>query len=94
MKISNEITVRTKVYLGDILPNDVSVQVYSGYAPDGQSVSEVSVGEMHLASKDGDNYVFEGKILIDKVGKCGYTICVLPQYEGEVQILPGLIKWL
>jgi hypothetical protein len=26
---------------------------------------------MNLVSKDNDNYVFAGKLLIDKVGKCG-----------------------
>jgi starch phosphorylase len=94
MKISNEITVQAKVYLGYISPNDVSVQIYSGYVNDGQSVSEPSICIMNLVSKDNDNYVFEGKLLIDKVGKCGYTLRVLPQYEGEVQIVPGLIKWI
>lgn len=94
MKISNEITVQAKVYLGYISPNDVSVQIYSGYVNDGQSVSEPSIGIMNLVSKDKDNYVFEGKLLIDKVGKCGYTLRVLPQYEGEVQVVPGLIKWI
>jgi starch phosphorylase len=93
MKISSEITVQAKICLSGILPNDVSVQIYSGYVPEGQSVSEPSIGVMNLVSKD-NNYVFEGKILIDKVGKCGYTLRVLPQYEGEVQILPGLIKWI
>jgi hypothetical protein len=34
---------------------------------------------MNFVSKNNDNYVFEGKFLegkflIDKVGKCGYTL--------------------
>jgi hypothetical protein len=37
---------------------------------------------MNLVSKDNDNYVCEGKFLIDKVGKYGYTLYVLPHYEG------------
>jgi hypothetical protein len=46
MKISSEITVQAKVYLGDISSNDVNMQIYSGYIHDGQSVSEPSIGIM------------------------------------------------
>ncbi|MCA6085810.1 alpha-glucan family phosphorylase [Candidatus Endomicrobiellum agilis] len=94
MRVSSEITVQAKVYLGTISPNDISVQIYSGFATDEQSISEPTIGVMNLISKDGDNYIFEGKIPIDKVGKCAYSIRALPQYEGEIQVLPGLIKWI
>ncbi|MDR3275124.1 MAG: hypothetical protein LBS81_03995 [Endomicrobium sp.] len=49
---------------------------------------------MHLLAKEDDNYVFEGKILINRVGKSGYTLRVLPRHCGEVQYMPEIIKWL
>ncbi|MCL2485350.1 MAG: alpha-glucan family phosphorylase [Endomicrobia bacterium] len=93
IKISNSITVQAKVKLGSLAPDDVSVQIYSGYLDSRQVVSEQEIDEMRLVSKEGDLYIYEGKVLTDKVGHCGYTIRVLPQYSGEVQYIPESIKW-
>jgi starch phosphorylase len=94
MKISSIVTVQVKIYLGIIMPNDVNVQIYSVYVDEKQTISNSVINTMNLISKEDDNYVFECKILIDKVGKCGYTVRVLPQYNGETQYMPGIIKWI
>lgn len=93
IKISNDMTVQAKIYLGDLMPEDVSVQIYSGYLDSKKVIREPAINEMRLVSKEGDKYIYEGKILVDKVGQCGYTIRILPQYLGEVQNVPGMIKW-
>lgn len=93
IEIAKSMTVQAKIYLGNLMPDDVSVQIYSGYLDSKQVMSQPSIDEMRLVSKEGDNYVYEGKLLTDKVGQCGYTVRVLPQYGGEVQYLPEMIKW-
>ncbi|MCL2390360.1 MAG: hypothetical protein FWC88_02925, partial [Endomicrobia bacterium] len=93
IKISNSLTVQAKVNLGSLTPDDISVQIYSGYLDSRQVVSEQEVDEMRLVSKEGDLHIYEGKILTDKVGHCGYTIRVLPQYSGEVQYITEMVKW-
>ncbi len=93
IKISNSMTVQAKVHLGSLAPEDVSVQIYSGYLDSKNVMSDQEIDEMRLVSKEGDTFIYEGKIVIDKVGQCGYTIRVLPQYMGEVQYVPELIKW-
>ncbi|MDR1696270.1 MAG: alpha-glucan family phosphorylase [Endomicrobium sp.] len=93
IKISNTLTVQAKVDLGLLVPDDVSVQIYSGYLDSKQVVSEQEIDEMRLVSKEGDFYIYEGKVLTDKVGHCGYTVRVLPQYSGEIQYIPRAVKW-
>jgi hypothetical protein len=80
--------------LNFILPEYVSVQIYSGNINEKQALNSLSAKEVYLLAKEDDNYIFESKILIDSVGKCGYTLRVLPQYRGEVQYMPEIIKWL
>jgi starch phosphorylase len=94
VKISSEVIITAKIYLGDLSPEDVIVQVYSGYINRGNTINSPITNEMYLVNKDGGNYIFETKIVIDKVGKCGYTIRILPQYNGEIQYIPELIKWV
>ncbi|MDR3256758.1 MAG: alpha-glucan family phosphorylase [Endomicrobium sp.] len=94
LKVSNNIIVQAKLYLGSLMPDDVSIQIYSGYLDKEQVVSSSTIDEMRLVSKEDENYVFEGKVLIDKVGRCGYTLRVLPQYYGEIQYIPEIIRWL
>ena len=93
ISITNDMTVQVKIYLGSIAPEDVSIQIYSGYLDSLHRISDASIDEMRLVSKEGDNYVYEGKVKTNKVGHCGYTIRVMPQYMGEVQYVPDLIKW-
>ena len=93
VRITNDMTVQSKIYLGDISPEDISVQIYSGYLDSMHRISEASIDEMRLVSKEGDNYIYEGKVRTDKVGHCGYTVRVMPQYGGEVQYVSGLVKW-
>jgi starch phosphorylase len=94
IKISDSIAVQVKIYLGSITPDDVSVQVYSGCLDGKQAMTSPSIDEMHLASKEGNDYIFEGKILVEKVGECGYTIRVLPKYQGKIEYIPEIIKWM
>lgn len=93
IKIANSMTVEAKVYIGALSPDDVSVQIYSGYLDSKQVISRQEIVEMKLVSKEGNDYIYEGKVVADKVGQCGYTIRIMPQYGGEVQYYPELIKW-
>jgi hypothetical protein len=94
VKISSEVTITAKIYLSELFPEDVIVQVYSGYISTDRAISSPITNEMYLVNKDEDNYIFESKIIIDKVGKLSYTMRILPQYNGEIQYIPELIKWV
>ena len=80
------------MYLGELSADDISVQVYSGYIDTNNAINSPIVNEMYLVNKDENNYIFETKTVIDKFGKYSYTIRILPQYNGEIQYIPEIIK--
>jgi starch phosphorylase len=94
VKISNFITIRAKINLAAISPDDVSVQIFSGQVDAADAINFPVTNEMQLIGKENGDCVFEGKLLVEKVGKCAYSIRIVPKYSGEVQYIPEIIKWL
>ncbi|MDR3111988.1 MAG: alpha-glucan family phosphorylase [Elusimicrobiota bacterium] len=94
IKISNFITIRSKINLSGISAEDVSVQIFNGQIDAAHAINSPSTSEMNLIAQEDNNYVFEGKILVNKAGKCAYSIRILPKYLGEVQYIPEIIKWI
>lgn len=94
VNLGNTFTVRAKIKLGAILPQDVSVQVYWGYLDSKQRMNTPMVNDMKIVETGGDGALtYEGTVMGDRVGHCGYVVRVLPQYENKVLYLPGLINW-
>jgi starch phosphorylase len=93
VKIAGDMIIQAKIYLGGLAPEDLSVQIYSGHITATGVMSNQEVSEMRLVSKEGDNYIYEGKIPLNKVGRCAYTVRALPQYCGQAQYIPEMIKW-
>jgi starch phosphorylase len=86
--------VRAKVQCGDIAPESISVQVYSGYLDSRNHVSETVINEMNLIEKMQDGVsIYEAEVNADRIGHCGYVVRILPKYEGQVLQIPGLITW-
>ncbi|AKL97517.1 alpha-glucan family phosphorylase [Endomicrobium proavitum] len=93
ISVFGDMSVTARVYIGSLNPEDVSVQIFSGFINSKQVVSSQETYEMRLVSKEGNDFIFEGKVFADKVGRCGYTVRILPQCGGEVQYISELIKW-
>lgn len=88
-------TVTAQVKLGPISPDDVSVQIYSGYLDSKRRMNTTVLTDMKQVEKAGDGmYRFEGNVAADRVGHCGYVLRVLPKRNGQVVFLPKLIAWL
>jgi starch phosphorylase len=87
-------TVRTKIKLGPVLPQDVAVQVYWGYLDSKQRMNNAKVQAMKIVESGVDGvYTYEGTIIGDLVGHCGYVVRILPQNDSQVLTLPGMISW-
>ncbi|NLY42854.1 MAG: glycosyltransferase family 1 protein [Clostridiaceae bacterium] len=86
----------TNVYLGNIDPKNVRVEVYYGrIAPDG-TIEEPKTAVMELQQVSGDNTcLYKGTIFIESGGEHGYTFRVIP-YRPELihEYDLGLIKWV
>jgi starch phosphorylase len=86
-------TVKARIKLGIIRPEDVSVQIFWGYLDSKQRMNMPRVSEMSLKETAGDTSLFEGSVNGDRVGHCGYVLRILPKLDGKVLHIPGDITW-
>ncbi len=89
-----KVPVRAIVWLGDLKPEDVDVQVHFGTADgetifkDGQSVS------MQMDSRMGDAYLYKGEVSAFRSGRHDFAVRVIPRHPDLVNpFMPLFIKW-
>jgi starch phosphorylase len=94
VNLGSSFTVKATIQLGKILPENVAIQLYWGYLDSKRRMDKTVVSSMKLINKvSNTTFVFEGKVTGDRVGHCGYIIRILPQLNGQVINVPGLITW-
>lgn len=89
------IPVQTKVFVGDIMPDDISVNVYFGVL---DSRGNIVGGEMvpieTFQKLDQGLYLFTGEIESRFCGRHGFLIRVMPKHSRLGAVYePGLILW-
>jgi starch phosphorylase len=76
------LSVRAFVALGDLLPEDVHVQVLHGKIDSNDVLTDITVKDLSLAETyDGGRYRFDGDVELDRGGPFGYTVRVIPRNE-------------
>jgi len=94
LSLGKVFNVKARVKLGQISPDNISVQLYFGYLDSKRRMSSPVVSILKMVDGDHDGvYTFEGAVSGDRVGHCGYVVRILPQFEGSVVYLPSLITW-
>ena len=89
-----QIAIVAKVELGDLSPDDVSVEIYHGKIDTQNEVAMGKIDEMHCTSSDEKVCTFEGKIECALSGQYGYTVRILPKHEDLAHAHEtGLILW-
>ncbi|MCU0464983.1 MAG: alpha-glucan family phosphorylase [Anaerolineae bacterium] len=94
VKVGEETEVRTVVALGQLKPNDVSVQLYVGpLNTSGEIVDGEAIDMQHISSSKGE-HVYTAKLLHADSGQRGVSVRVVPKHEYLPKpILPNLITW-
>jgi starch phosphorylase len=91
------VKVKAKLFLGDIDPADVKVQVYLyKERPDTVQIEEYEIVEMTRKKKlDEGVFAYEAAIIPSNSGNYRFTIRVLPYHKSMSNPVElGLIKWL
>ncbi|MBN2009149.1 alpha-glucan family phosphorylase [candidate division KSB1 bacterium] len=94
-QVGSKIAIEAKVQLGELAPEDVSVEIYHGYI---STENQVLNGEIEKMSCNESNpsktFTFRGEIICNHSGLYGYTIRVLPMHEDLANPHEtGLIVW-
>ncbi len=92
--VGDKFKVETQVYLGDVSPEEVIVEVYYGMLNYDQQIMEGKPLKMNYKSKEGEGlYTYELEMEYDIPGRVGITARVKPSAEIWGHYLPPFIKW-
>lgn len=85
-----------KVYLGNLTPDDVMVELYYGKFSNTTLFTDGTYQEMKLKDTlDNNIYEYESDLAIDNGGNYGYTFRILPKNDLLINKQDlGLVKWL
>ncbi len=80
-QIGDSLTVSAYVSLGNLDPDEVTVELAHGRALDNDDLTGVQLKELEVAESLGSGrYRFAGEVRIDHSGSFGYTVRVLPSH--------------
>ena len=90
------LSVRAKVHLNGLRPEDVAVQLYLGRVDGKGEIVDAEAHPLQILGPDGDGRYTYGAsgISTTRSGLHGYTVRVLPDHQDlATRFLPGLISW-
>lgn len=93
--VGSKATVTAQVYLGELKPEDVKVQLYVGSLDTRGDIIEGDAHDMTVASENGDgNYVFTTDFKYARSGDHGLSVRVMPEHDFmHTNFQPNLITW-
>lgn len=93
----NNIEVKCKVELPNVLPDNIEVQVYYGKIEENGVVDDITIIPMKMKSSDVENKIYEyiAKVNLKNGGNYGYTFRVMPKHEMLLDSANlNLVKWI
>ncbi|HNW43975.1 MAG TPA: alpha-glucan family phosphorylase [Elusimicrobiales bacterium] len=89
-----KLPVRAVVWLGDLTPEDVDVQLHVGTAGGETVFKEGRSVSMTQEARMGDSYVYKGEVLCAKSGRHDFSVRVIGRHPDAVNaLMPLYIKW-
>ncbi|MDD3154953.1 MAG: alpha-glucan family phosphorylase [Victivallaceae bacterium] len=90
----DEFSVRTEVYLGDLTPEEISVEAYYGLVDNhNQIVHSYSTPMRNMKSLGDGRYAFECKVKCEIPGRFGLTARITPAGSDWINSVPGFMCW-
>ncbi|MGC9467228.1 MAG: alpha-glucan family phosphorylase [Anaerolineae bacterium] len=95
LHVGETFTAEAQVFLGDLEPEDVCVELYVGLInPAGELVRGRSVTMQVREQTDDRRYLYEAQTVCDMSGLHGYTVRVLPYHPDLVTLFQsGFVRW-
>ncbi|MFI4910030.1 MAG: alpha-glucan family phosphorylase [Sedimentisphaeraceae bacterium JB056] len=94
LHVGDSVEMVSEIYLGSILPDDVSVEAYYGPVDNRQNVLSSNTRTMHVKEELGNGrYLYTVKVSWEKAGRFGITARVIPAGSEWKHCMPGFIVW-
>jgi starch phosphorylase len=92
--VGDSFEVKTKVYLNELKPEDVDVQVYYGQVNTHNEIVHSHTDTMELAEDKGKGYyIYRHEIKCSQSGRFGLTARITPTGKNWKNSVPGFICW-
>ncbi len=92
--IGSNISLKARVSLGSLTPDDVAVEVYIGTSGVGGEIMDPKVLYMNNTGKDGENYIYDLTFAPENSGRQDYAMRVIPKNQDVVSTLtPLFLRW-
>jgi starch phosphorylase len=89
-----KVPVRAIVWLGELKPEDVDVQIHCGAANGEIIFKDGKSSSMEMDSRLGDAYIFKGEVAAFRSGRHDFAVRVIPRHPDLVNpFMPLFIKW-
>ncbi|MBW1994359.1 MAG: alpha-glucan family phosphorylase [Deltaproteobacteria bacterium] len=86
--------VTAEVHLGQLMPHEVSVDIYYGPLKTVETLQTSNTEKMTVKEDRGNgNYVYGCDLTLNRTGRYGFTCRVTPQGDDWVKFTPGLVTW-
>ncbi len=94
LQVGDRKHVRAVVKLGQLTPEDVSVQIWHGDVNGQNEFCNGQSLDMKVAENSADGWVYTGEIRCNLSGKQGFSVRILPRHTDlRNPLLMGLVKW-
>ena len=94
VSIGDSINVQAKIFLADLKPEDLGVELYYGPLSSQGEIEQPRRLEMAPCGTEGKFSLHCASVACDRTGRQGYTVRILPRHPALVHpFLPGLVKW-
>ncbi len=93
-RVGNSVALTTKVFLGELSPDDVDVELYFGEVRTTDDIESGFVNPMNVKEDLGNSfYLYETTVNLGFSGRYGYTARVTPKGDTSIKYIPKLITW-
>ena len=94
LTVGNQLEIRATVRLGELSPEDVEVQLYSGRIDGHGQLTQTQAVPMEIIHTNSHVHLFKGAVPCTRTGIHGYGVRVVPKNPDlPNQYAPGLILW-
>jgi len=93
-RVGDAFEVSTVAYLGDLRPEEVSVELYFGSSATLDAVTRSQALPMTLSEERGEgNFVYRCTVQCQDSGRYAFTSRILPAGDDWIRTTPGLVIW-
>jgi starch phosphorylase len=93
--VGDTFSVVLEVFLGELSPDEVEVQVYHGRLKGTGDLENSRAETMKLQSTIAPGtHVYGCRVVCSDSGRFGYTARVIPRGDAVLRNTPGLITWV